>query len=87
MSEIDPQNDPSYRGAYNEAYQRRVREIPFWKSLILLPLAIFLRLWLMTLRIHVSSEGVQRLFRDKNPLIIIFLSFFIIIPLYRLHVL
>lgn len=72
MSEIDPQNDPSYRGAYNEAYQRRVREIPFWKSLILLPLAIFLRLWLMTLRIHVSSEGVQRLFRDKNPLIIIF---------------
>ena len=72
MSDIDPRNDPSYRGAYNESYQRRVREVPFWKSLLLLPLALLLRLWLMTLRIRISPEGNRRLFADKNPLIIIF---------------
>lgn len=75
MSEIQEQTqqkDPSARGAYDESYQRRVREIPFWKSLLLLPACLLLRLWLMTLRIHVDPQIRKTILSEKNPLIIIF---------------
>lgn len=72
MNEVETQKDPSARGPYDEAYQRRVREIPLWKRAFLYPLALALRLWLMTLRIHVSPEVRRALFSDKNPLIIVF---------------
>lgn len=75
MSEIEEQKqpeDPSARGTYDEAYQRRVREIPFWKSLLLFPASILLRLWLMTLRMHIPPQSRKALLSDKSPLIILF---------------
>lgn len=72
MSENHPQHEPNARRPYDEAYQRRVREIPLWKLALLFPLSLLLRLWLRTLRIRVSPEVRQAIFSDKNPLIIVF---------------
>ena len=72
MSAAEKQNDPSARGPYDEEYQRRVREIPRWKSWLLFPAALLLRLWLRTLRIRLSADVRQALLSDKNPLIIVF---------------
>lgn len=73
MSEADKnQKDPSERGAYDESYQRRVRKISPWKKILLFPAIVVLRLWLMTLRMHISPAGRQILSSDKNPLIIVF---------------
>lgn len=60
------------RRPYNEELQRRVREVPFWKSLLLFPLSIGLRIWLRTLRIHISPELRRAVYEEKNPLIIVF---------------
>lgn len=72
MTENEAQKDPSARGAYDEEYQRRIREIPLWKRALLFPLALVLRIWLATLRIRLAPEVQRTLFSDKNPLIIVF---------------
>jgi len=72
MSENSQKERPSAGEKQTEEYRRNVREIPFWKTALLFPLSVLLRVWLRTLRIHVRPEVKQAIFSDKNPLIIVF---------------
>lgn len=72
MSEVRTQQKQPVRRPHDAEYQRRVREIPAWKSAFLFPLSLLLRLWLRTLRIRVHPDVRRELFSDKNPFIIVF---------------
>lgn len=52
--------------------QRRVRQIPFWQTLLIYPLSVLLRTWLWTLRMKISPEAKELIRGYKQSLIVVF---------------
>lgn len=62
---------PRKKARFDEARQRRVNEVPFWKLCLLFPLSVLLRIWLSTLRMRIAPEARRAVREDKNPLIFV----------------